>query len=248
MPSKAEIKSVAKLKQKKYRKESGLFVVEGIKLVNEMAKTGLKVHKLFVTHEQAPHFKWHESVDKVTSAEMRQMSTMTTPPGVLAVVQLPEKKPSTTADGILLVDAVSDPGNLGTLLRTADWFGIKTVILGKNSTDAYSHKAVQASMGSLFRVNVIYADLVKSIGELKMNGTTVFGAVLTGKNIYSYTFPKSFALLLGSESHGIDPDLLSKCDEHITIPSFGNAESLNVAVSGAVILGEIKRQLTFKVQ
>lgn len=248
MPSKAEIKSIAKLKQKKYRKESGLFVVEGIKLVNEIANTGLKVHKLFVTHQQAPHFKGHESVEKVTSAEMRQMSSMTTPPGLLAVVHLPEKIRSTSAKHILLVDAVSDPGNLGTLLRTADWFGIKTVILSENSTDAYNPKVVQASMGSLFRVKVVYADLVKTITELKTNGTTVLGAVLTGKNIYSYTFPERFALLLGSESHGIRPDLLSQCDEHITIPAFGNAESLNVAVSGAVILGEIKRQLTFKVQ
>lgn len=248
MLSKSEIKNISRLKQKKYRKTTGLFVVEGVKLVREVLNSKLKVTRLFVTEENHNDFSRFEGFEVVKSVQMQQLSSMKTPPGVIALVEIPPDAKFTFTGGVLLAESINDPGNLGTMLRTADWFGIKTIILSEDSVDVYNPKTVQASMGSIFRVAVKYNDLDLAVKELNANKVRVYGATLNGKNVYQTQFPENFALLMGSESHGLSPELLELCSETITVPAFGQAESLNVAVSCAVILGEIKRGLTFKMK
>lgn len=248
MLSKGEIKNISRLKQKKYRKTDGLFVVEGVKPVREVLNSKLKVTRLFVTEEFFNDFSRFEGCESIRRAQMQQLSSMKTPPGVLALVEIPQNVKSSRTGGVLLAESINDPGNLGTMLRTADWFGIKTIILSEDSVDVYNPKTVQASMGSVFRVGVKYMDLTLAVNELKASEISVYGATLNGKNVYKTEFPQNFALLMGSESHGLSGELLKLCDEQVSIPAFGQAESLNVAVSCAVILGEIKRSLTFKVK
>lgn len=248
MLSKSEIKNISRLKLKKHRLSTGVFAVEGVKPVREAIHSRLKVSRLFVVEAQYDAFSKYEFCEQITGLQMKQISSLKTPPGVFALVEIPQSRDYLPLNGILLAESLNDPGNLGTLLRTADWFGIKTVILSEDSVDAYNPKTVQASMGSVFRVAVHYKNLIEAVEELKSGGVKVYGATLTGKNVYKMTFPPNFALLMGSESHGISAEILENCDEQVAVPAFGDAESLNVAVSCAVLLGEIKRSLAFKVK
>ena len=248
MLSKSEIKNISRLKQKKYRLSERVFVVEGVRPVKEALDSRYTVSRLLVTESQIAGFSKHEQCEQVTSAQMQQVSGMKTPPGVMALVEFPENENLLLTGGVLLAEALNDPGNLGSILRTADWFGIKTVILSEDSVDVFNPKTVQASMGSVFRVAVSYMNLQEAVQQLKAKGVEVYGAALNGKNVYKTRFTSRFALVLGSESHGLSPQITEICDEIVTIPSFGRAESLNVGVSCAVISAEIKRSLTFEVK
>ncbi len=179
---------------------------------------------------------------EVTATELEKISTLQTPQGMLALVHIPEK---TTIDEAALkncfslaLDDVQDPGNFGTIIRTADWFGIKTIICSENTVEAYNPKTVQSTMGSLCRVNVIYTPLSPFLTETKL---PIYGALLNGENIYKTNWGKEGLILLGNEGHGISDALIEKINVAVTIPRFGKAESLNVAVSAAIFCSEISR-------
>ncbi len=224
--TKNEIKLINSLSRKKNRKELGLFVVEGEKIVEELLNSNLEIEKIFATED------WNNSADheKVSPKELERISHLKSANKVLALVKTPEtlnwnKKTS------LVIDGVNDPGNLGTIIRTADWFGIDQVICSENSVDCYNPKTVMSSMGSIFRVKVIYRDLQEFI---KNSNLPVYGALLNGKSIYQTDFEKDVLILMGSESHGISENLIPLVNYNTTIPGSGRAESLNLGTSTAI--------------
>ena len=179
---------------------------------------------------------------EINSVELAKISTLQTPQGILALVYLPEEQePDTkTLKGhfSLLLDSVQDPGNLGTIIRTADWFGIEHVICSPETVDVYNPKTVQSTMGSLARVSVGYTPLLPLIEAAAM---PVFGALLQGQSIYATNWGQEGFILLGNEGHGIEQDLQKKISVPVTIPRIGQAESLNVAISAAIFCSELRR-------
>ena len=236
--SKNEIKFLKSLQQKKFRDQEQQFIVEGIKMVAELltAKNySVKSIYLLDTCEiQVP-----ENIPStiVSSAELNRISSLKTPNKVLAVVNYnPINSLDLSEDNlILLLDDIKDPGNLGTIIRTADWFGITQIICSEESVDHYNPKVVQASMGSIFRMNILYHSLTDSILELKDADYKLFGASMSGKDAFRTPLPSKSALVMGSESHGISPALESNL-ECLTIPRIGKAESLNVSQATGILL------------
>jgi TrmH family RNA methyltransferase len=169
---------------------------------------------------------------------MKKISQMTNPPGIIALAEMPKSDMPPLAELsdqlFFILDSINDPGNLGTIIRIADWFGIKHVFCSLSTVDVYNHKVVQASMGGIFRVNLHYTDLKILLESGKGQNLPLFAAVMNGNNLKPGTISRG-GIILGSESHGIDPDLLLDGIEKITIPSFGKAESLNVAVAAGII-------------
>lgn len=179
---------------------------------------------------------------EVNNAELEKISTLQTPQGILALVYIPKEQRLAPKDlknvFSLVLDGVQDPGNFGTIIRTADWFGIKNVICSENTVEAYNPKTVQSTMGSLCRVNVVYTNLNTFLSESDL---PIFGALLKGNNIYNTSWGKEGLILLGNEGHGISEELIHKITTPVTIPRFGEAESLNVAVSAAIFCNELCR-------
>lgn len=251
MLSKSQIRYITALKQKKFRKLHGAFVVEGSKSVAEFIHSEYEVQSLFITPDTlAKMDKIPQNIEffEISEDELRKISNLTTPQGVLAVVRIPDdvqndqllarqggNKPGFT----LVLDDVQDPGNLGTIIRTADWFGIDTVICSVGSVDAYNPKTVQASMGSLARLRVLYVDLATLFAS---SSQKVFGAVLDGKSIYEVDFGQQGYILLGNEGKGISPKIQSFIQQPVTIPRSGGAESLNVAITAALFCAELARR------
>ncbi len=179
---------------------------------------------------------------EVNNAELEKISTLQTPQGILALVHLPAKQTidlkSLKNSFSLVLDDVQDPGNFGTIIRTADWFGLKNIICSENTVEAYNPKTVQSTMGSLSRMNIFYTDLNSLLSEAHL---PIFGTLLAGNNIYETDWGKEGLILLGNEGHGISEDLIKKITVPITIPRFGDAESLNVAVSAAICCSELRK-------
>ena len=245
MLSKSQISFIKSLHQKKYRKESGIFIIEGIKSITEFINSNYQLHSIYYTAQFAPLLPKNTANIKlfeVNNAELGKISTLQTPQGILALVNIPAKQklePKSLQNCFSLVlDDVQDPGNFGTIIRTADWFGIKNVICSENTVEAYNPKTVQSTMGSLCRVNLFYTDLNSFLTDTKV---PIFGALLEGNNIYKTDWGNEGLILLGNEGHGINKNLIEKITKPITIPRFGDAESLNVAVSAAIFCSEIKR-------
>lgn len=240
--SKNKIKWIRSLHQKKNRDELGLFIVEGEKMVLEsLAHAKDSIELIAYTSEfNIGQFKG-ESFE-ITPKELEQISILKTPNKAFAILRQIES-PSTIvkSDLILALDGVQDPGNFGTILRIADWYGIADIVCSKTTVDCYNPKVVQASMGAIFRVNIHYVELED---WLKKCATPIYGALLEGSNIYKEKLPKSGVLLLGNEGNGICPSLLPIITKAISIPSFGGAESLNVSVAAAILVSEFKR-ITF---
>ena len=236
-----EIKQVRQLHQKKYRVQTGRFIVEGTKLNEELLQSEFTVEKIFATADQTD-FLADISFEKVSPAQMKKMSAMNTPPGLLAVVAIPEKQlPHELKGWMLALDGVSDPGNLGTILRVADWFGISGIVMSTTSVDIYNPKVVQASMGSIFRVPVYSTDLAKWIDSLPAEGRNVFVAEMNGVSFEKVAFPKQGILVMGSESHGVSAAVASLAEGRITIPGKGGAESLNVGVATGIICSRLPK-------
>lgn len=247
MLSKSQISFIKSLHQKKYRKESGIFIIEGIKSITEFINSSYQLHSLYYTTPYVsllPKIDTNIKLFEVNNAELNKISTLQTPQGILALVYTPTQQslnPKTLQNCFSLVlDDVQDPGNFGTIIRTADWFGIKNVICSPNTVEAYNPKTVQATMGSLCRVNVFYTDLNSFLSEVNI---PVFGALLNGNDIYATKWSNEGLILLGNEGHGIATNLQSKITVHVTIPRFGQAESLNVAVSAAIFCSELRRSM-----
>jgi TrmH family RNA methyltransferase len=246
MISKSQISFIKSLHQKKIRKEHGLFIVEGLKSIQEFINSEYVVDSVYCTENLMPKLDNLSRKIKpvgITESELSRISALSTPQAILAVVQIPQQTDLNIKklDGsfILALDGVQDPGNLGTIIRTADWFGLNTILCSKDTAEVYNPKVVQASMGSLSRVNIIYTDLGDVFSKINI---PVYGAVLNGKSIYETDFGQQGIILLGNEGNGISEDLIEKINYPITIPRYGKAESLNVAISASIFCSELRRK------
>ncbi len=244
MLSKNQIKFIRSLQQKKCRDEHGLFVVEGVKLVEELMASQVEVHSVYATEKwQCNEKNQKVSVTLIKLNELERISGLKTPNEVLAIARIPQNPfEASQLQGklTLALNRINDPGNLGTIIRIADWFGIETVLCSHGTVACYNPKVVQATMGALFRVKVQYVNLEEVLQSIE-GVIPVYGAVMEGTSIYDKTLSQEGIIVMGSESHGID-DLLLPFTQPITIPSYGTAESLNVASATAVICAEFKRR------
>ena len=240
MVSKNQIKRITSLLQKKYRKQEQLFFVEGVKGVQELLDSNFELVELFTTNNEL------FSVDKskvyaITESELQKISALTTPNTCLALFKIPAAVSFEEKGLLVALDDVRDPGNLGTIIRLCDWFGIKTLFCSEESVDVYNPKVVQATMGSISRVNVVYGNLEQLLTTTKL---PVFGTFMDGKNIYKETLPNEGIIVMGNEANGISKAIENLVSERIAIPRFGDlqaTESLNVATATAIILSEFKR-------
>lgn len=246
MISKSQISFIKSLHQKKIRKEHGLFIVEGLKSIQEFINSEYVVDSVYCTENLMPKLDNLSRKIKpvgITESELSRISALSTPQAILAIVQIPQQTDLNIKklDGsfILALDGVQDPGNLGTIIRTADWFGLNTILCSKDTAEVYNPKVVQASMGSLSRVNIIYTDLGDVFSKINI---PVYGALLDGKSIYETDFGHQGIILLGNEGNGISEDLIEKINYPITIPRYGKAESLNVAISASIFCSELRRK------
>ena len=239
MLSKNQQKIIQKLQQKKYRNELGLFVVEGKKGILEFVQAGFKVEAIFATSlfsEQLNKFP----LTLISKEELSKISTLKNPDEGVAIFHQPKRKGILQEGLILALNNIQDPGNLGTLIRLCDWFGIETLLCSEQTVDCYNPKVVQASMGSLSRVEVHYLPLA---GFLVTCDLPVYVATLEGENLYTTTFPEDCVIVLGNEANGVSPEVTALANGAITIPRFGRrqqAESLNVAMAGAIIMSQVK--------
>ncbi|WP_400076831.1 TrmH family RNA methyltransferase [Winogradskyella sp. R77965] len=242
MLSKNQIKLIKSLSQKKNRQQLGLFTVEGVKGINEFLNSDFRLENLFTTKLifDAPNHQ----IAEISDAELKKISTLKSPNTALAIFKIPKSISPQNGGLILALDDVRDPGNLGTIIRLCDWYGVKDLVCSINTVDCYNSKVVQATMGSLARVNVIYLDLKVYLESSK---ASVFGTFMDGENIYNSNLPIEGIVILGNEANGISEAISSKVDRRITIPQFGknqSTESLNVANATAIILSEFKRRTT----
>lgn len=232
--SKSKIKLIRSLKMKKNRDKEGLFIVEGRKIVEEFIS--LYPNKIeFIAGSVDETVS--ERQYKLEVGQMKELTSFKTPSNLLAVVKKPEFDSKNSGKRIAL-DGIQDPGNLGTIIRTADWFGIKEIICSKETVDCFNPKVIQASMGSIFRVNVIYTDLIE---VLETESKNVFVATMEGENYQTVNFPENSIIVLGNEGNGISENTLNLESTKITIPRIGEAESLNVAMACGVLLAEITK-------
>lgn len=246
MLSNNELKFLRSLKQKKIRKEYRCFIVEGTKSVWEVLHSDFKVKAVYATPQWAEqHPKFHHDIHLVSEKECEQISALTTTPHIFALVEMPEQQPVFSASDhpkILLLDDVKDAGNFGTIIRTADWFGIDALVCSENTVELYNPKTLQASMGSFTRVPVFRFDLLNFVQE-HADIYTFFGTYMEGENIRNVDFPQNCAVVLGNESFGISPQLSAEIKNRISIPMCENkgrrhAESLNVSLAAAVVCYE----------
>lgn len=238
MLSKSQIKLITSLKQKKYRQQHGFFVVEGVKTITELLQSNLELQKLYATASFNIDAK-DEVV--ISDSDLKRISFLTTPNKALAIFKIPEPKPIDNSGLIVALDSIRDPGNLGTIIRLCDWFGVKELICSKETVDCFNPKVIQATMGSITRVNVSYMNLVPFLGGIE---TPVFGAFMEGENVYHKTLPKTGVLVMGNEANGVSKEVEAVITEKISIPRFGDlqaAESLNVATATAILLSEFSR-------
>lgn len=253
MLSANRIKLLRSLSAKKTRADEGLFTVEGIKPVGELLDSSLKIHSIYAVDEWINQNRQQlavcgAEVVTVTNKELERISQLSTPNQVVAVAHQPTANLKLNALGnklVLGLDGIADPGNLGTIIRIAEWFGIDTLVCSTNSVELYNPKTVQATMGSLFRVNVFYTDLDKFVADYKAACTNpVCAAVLGGDDLYASPVKSPCLLLMGSESHGLSNALIAASTHKITIPAAAHskAESLNVGVSTAIIVAELRRK------
>lgn len=249
MLSKARIKHIQSLRLGKFRKQHQQFVAEGSINVQDFLEGKLRLIDIYATAEWKAQFakKFRSvSITETTAQELSKISALKTAPEVVAVFRIPESKPIIWGEYkglILMLDDIRDPGNLGTIIRTADWFGIQHIICSKETADAYNPKVVQASMGSLARIK-IYSDDLEMVLKSKPRSLPVYGAVLDGISIKDVIKAENQIILIGSEAHGISTRLLKHLTERITIPSsaLNGAESLNAAIATAIICYEFAQK------
>ena len=238
MLSKNQIKLITRLKQKKYRLQYGLFIVEGAKTIKELLQSHLELHALYTTETFNIDAK-----DEVLISEndLKRISFLTTPNKALAIFKIPDSKPIKNNQLVVALDSIRDPGNLGTIIRLCDWFGITDLVCSKETVDCFNPKVIQATMGSITRVNVCYIDLKTFLKETKL---PVFGAFMEGENVYKTELPNKGILVMGNEANGVSKEIEAVITKKISIPQFGDiqeTESLNVATATAILLSEFRR-------
>lgn len=239
MVSKSELKYIQSLSDKKVRLESGCFIAEGVKLVGEMMLAGYPIKQLYALDSWAAPNN-NINVRRIEAFELAKMSTLQTPNQVLAVVEIPKiVQPITLAGQLTLVlDGIQDPGNLGTIIRIADWFGITQIIASEDTVDIYNPKVIGATMGSFMRVSVSYKNLVEWLPTIKV---PIYGALLKGTNVFATANVTEGLLVIGSEAKGIRENILDLITHPVTIPKIGGAESLNAAVATGIIVAQLTR-------
>lgn len=240
MVSKNQIKLISSLQQKKQRQLHQLFIAEGIKGIQELLDAHFELDHLYTTELD---FETVAAAKKtiITNDDLKKISALATPNTCLAVFKIPQPKEIIAAGLIVALDAIRDPGNLGTILRLCDWFGIQQLICSKETVDLYNPKVVQATMGSIARVNVTYLDLNDFIAKTDL---PVFGTFMDGDIIYTANLPHEGILVMGNEANGISSELEKIIQNRLTIPRFGSlqkTESLNVATATAIVLSEFRR-------
>lgn len=247
--TKNDVKELQALRQAKGRKEAGIFAVEGNKLVEELLSSDFRINNIFATGqwvEKNPVMaKKVADYEIVTSKQMEQISNFVTPPGIYATAMIPSSKikpDNTDRELILMLDGINDPGNLGTIIRTADWFGIRKIVVSKDTCDPWQPKVIQSTMGSIFRIQIVEAELVEFLKDVK---TPVFGALMQGKNVYHTNMGNNQGvIIIGSESHGIRENVMPFVSCPINIPraESSQTESLNASVAAGIIISEVFRK------
>lgn len=246
MLSKNQLKFLKSLHLKKYRKQHQAFLVEGEKSLQEILQSDWQVEKVYCTDRFFnTHMALLEAKDTdyqlVTPEELTQAGTFMNNYTGLAVAKIPANKPFSPPENgyTIVLDAIQDPGNLGTIIRIADWYGFPQIVCSQDTVDLFNPKTIAASMASFLRVDLYYCDLSVYFSQ---HNVPVFGAVLQGENIHKIQFPSQGFILLGNEANGIRKDLLPLIEHSVTIPQFGQAESLNVSIATAVICDNVRRQ------
>ncbi len=242
MVTKNQIKRIKSLHQKKYRKEFNLFIAEGAKVVQELLNSNFKLEHIYVTEDLSFDVEGHK-ISTISEGDLKKISALNTANNCLAIFEIPIEKSVEFTDWVIALDDIRDPGNLGTIIRLCDWFGIEHLICSSQTVDIYNPKVVQATMGSLSRVNVVYCDLASQIRE--SNVEHVYGTFMDGENIYQTPIQKQKGIVvMGNEANGISEEIERLITQRISIPRFGNiqqAESLNVAMATSIILSELRR-------
>ena len=250
MISKSQIKLITSLQQKKYRTKTGLFVAEGPKIIKDLVKAGLEMHSLYTSavvesdgNSAKAFVDFSEEAIMVSQLELQKLSTLRTANTMLAVFHMFKEKEISERGLLVALDAVRDPGNLGTIIRLCDWFGVSQIICSQDTVDCFNPKVVQATMGSIGRVTVTYLELTEFLKNTKL---PIYAAVMDGDNVYTTTLSQSAILLMGNEANGISPLVMPLAQNKITIPNFGlsdTVESLNVASATGILLSEFRRAI-----
>lgn len=231
------IKVIQSLDKKKFRQKYNLFLVEGNKIIKELKNSPFKVKEVFSIAPSELDLG-NVPIHQITEAELKKISHLQHPKNSVAICELRENTPIETPIQLVL-DNIQDPGNLGTIIRLADWFGIEQIICSPETADFYNPKVIQATMGSFTRVNIVYQDISEILSHSQR---PIFGTDMVGENLYQMDFPREFYLILGNEGNGIRPEIKQLVHQNITIPRFGklqSTESLNVSMAAGIILGQI---------
>lgn len=250
MLSKAEVKRVSRYKQSKFRNQDNLFVVEGEKMVAELLESAYDIQSIYATAQWIQKNKTiiqtkgvANKTIEISEDDLEKISLLSTPNNVYSLVKIPQENFSNQTKGLTIVlDGIKDPGNLGTIIRLADWFAVEQIICSLDCVDLYNPKTVQSTMGSIFRTKTNYTDL-KTYFESLPKSTPIYGSIVEGgESIYEKSFQKDSILVIGSESHGISQEIRKYINHNITIPRFrtdNKPESLNASIATAIIISEI---------
>lgn len=240
MVSKNQIKLITSLQLKKYRNEHQLFIAEGVKVIQELLQSNFVLEHLFTTEAVFEEVAISQKT-LIKEPDMKRISALSSPSSCLAIFKIPKENKIESKGLIVALDDIRDPGNLGTIIRLCDWFGVKQLVCSTETVDVYNPKVIQSTMGSITRVNVSYVDLDKFISE---SALPIVGTFMDGKNVYNEKLPNEAILILGNEANGISASLEKNIKNRIAIPRFGDiqqTESLNVATATAIFLSEFRR-------
>jgi RNA methyltransferase, TrmH family len=251
MISKNKLKYYSMLLKKKHRDLKKQFIAEGLKTIEEGLNSNYSCEVVLVTDDYEANGKelpkkYNVMLETIGEEEFKRLSDTVTPQGIAAIFNYPVQKnvDNINSELIVCLENIGDPGNLGTIIRTSDWFGVNDIILSKNSTDPFSPKTVRSSMGSIFHINIYEeTDLIQFIENYKKKGYNILCADTEGEDLYSFQPTGKDIVILSSESHGPSVDILRLSDHRITIPKYGKGESLNVASASAIILSSLARKL-----
>jgi TrmH family RNA methyltransferase len=249
MLSRNEVKYIQSLYHKKNRDADGVFIAEGVKIINEILHSDFKIKKIYALKDWINENNKEENVIEVTEDELKKISGFETPNKVLAIVL---KKPSDKIPDLknnitLVLDGIQDPGNMGTIIRTANWFGIKNIIASNDTADVYNDKVIKSSMGSFISVNIFYTELKQFLSEIpaasQEEKIPVYGTALDGENINTLPETSECLLIIGNEGKGIRDGIYPFIQKKISIPKFGDAESLNAAVATGIVLACLRLKM-----
>jgi len=237
-----EIKQIRKYFLKKYRMADSVFIAEGPKLIADALQSNYRPLRIYGTAQLSPF--GGEPYTSISATELKKISQLTNPNQCVALFHFEANRQLdellNDASPLLVLDRINDPGNLGTLIRLADWFGLKAVVCSPESADYTNSKVVQASMGSVFRIPVYYTELNSFLNDCQQHQKTILAADMHGDAVQKLeNISTDFALIMGSESHGVNPNLITENVKRVTIPGFGSAESLNVGVAAGIILSHL---------